>query len=211
MTRLLSCRWVKGQHRTSADSTRRRWLVFSGTIWTCATTIITAALLILLTSESSTLAEPLELAIKANYLERFAPFIEWPSTSFATADASLTICVLANDPLAPLLEQAAAGQKDGSRLIIVRRLGQTDSAAQCQIFYFEPDDPVGKQIAENLQNHPVLTVTSAAAEQQTPAIITFVIDQNRVRFDIDNTAASHAGLNIGSNLLALARTVRRTP
>lgn len=156
-------------------------------------------------------AEPLELAIKATYLDKFVPFVEWPAATFAAADTPVAICVLASDPLAPLLEQTAVGQKDGNRPIVVRRLAQTDTASGCQILYYEPDDPAGTQIAQGVQNHPVLTVTSSGTEQASPAMITFVIDQNRVRFDIDDAAAAHAGLDIGSGLLALARTVKRAP
>jgi hypothetical protein len=40
------------------------------------------------------------------------------------------------------------------------------------------------------------------------AIIAFVRDNNRIRFDIDRTAANQRNLNISSKLLRLARQVR---
>jgi len=41
-------------------------------------------------------------------------------------------------------------------------------------------------------------------------MIQFVLDGNRVRFEINVAAASRAGLNLSSELLKLARAVRRT-
>lgn len=181
---------------------------------TCWSRVVCAGALLLLASlnvTSRASAEPLELAIKATYLDKFVPFVEWPAATFAAPDTPLTICVLANDPLTPLLEQTTLGQKDGNRSVVVRRLVQTDAATGCQIFYYEPDDPAGTQIVQGIQNRPVLTVTSSGTEPASPAMITFVIDQNRVRFDIDDAAATRAGLDIGSGLLALARTVKRAP
>ncbi|HEY3777536.1 MAG TPA: YfiR family protein [Rhizomicrobium sp.] len=154
---------------------------------------------------------PLELAAKATSLVKFAPFVDWPAAVFSTPDSPVTICVMDDDPLAPLVQQAASGQKAGNRALAVQRISPNGSADGCQIFYFEPDSQAGADIAEALRNRPVLTVTSSDSDVPKPAIITFSVDQNRVRFDIDNIAAAHAGLEIGSSLLALARNVKRVP
>ncbi|HEY6578279.1 MAG TPA: YfiR family protein, partial [Rhizomicrobium sp.] len=85
-----------------------------------------------------------------------------------------------------------------------------DSTEGCQIFYFRREDPGGVQMAQNLQNRPVLTVTNGVGAP-APAIIAFVVENGHVRFDIDDAAAARAGLAVSSNLLALARSVRRAP
>jgi hypothetical protein len=167
--------------------------------------------LFLLCTARSVLAEPLERAIEATYLPKFAPFVEWPPSSFAAPESPLTICLLANDPLAPLVELAVTGQKDGSRPIVVRRLAPAESAAGCHILYFEPGDAAAAQLAASVQNRPVLTVTSSGQNPASHAMIIFVIDEDRVRFDIDDALAAHTGLDISSNLLALARNVRPAP
>lgn len=156
-------------------------------------------------------APPLELAVKATFLVKFAPFVEWPPPVFSAPDSPVTFCVMADDPLAPLIEQAASGQKDGNRALAVQRIGPDGSANGCQVFYFEPDSQAGATIAGMLRNRPVLTATSAGGGSPAPAIVIFAVDGNRVRFDIDNMAAAHAGLDIGSNLLALARNVKQAP
>ena len=156
-------------------------------------------------------AEPaLEGEVEATYLYKFAPFVDWPPRLFPSPDTPLNICVLQDDPLGPLLEQAANGQRDGTRPISVHRLAPTDSGEGCHIFYFQYDSSAGSQIAQKLRTQPVLTVTNSDKAPGS-AIVAFVVENGHVRFDIDNAAASRVGLQVSSNLLALARSVVRSP
>jgi hypothetical protein len=68
-----------------------------------------------------------------------------------------------------------------------------------------------QSIAEALavvRGTPVLTVTDVSRPDAANGIIAFIIDNNRVRFDIDDRAAAENGILISSQLLNLARTVR---
>lgn len=169
------------------------------------------AALALVAGLSQARSAPLELAVKATFLVKFAPFVDWPSAAFASADTPVTICVMTDDPLAPLLDEAVTGEKDGNRPIVAKRIAPDGTALGCHIFYFEPDSQAGATIAAGLRNRPVLTATSESNAPPPQAMVTFVADRNRVSFDIDNTAVSRAGLAIGSSLLALARNVTRAP
>ena len=50
----------------------------------------------------------------------------------------------------------------------------------------------------------MLTVTDAATDPAAKGIINFVIEDDRVRFEIDNSTAAAGGLTISSKLLSLA-------
>ena len=52
----------------------------------------------------------------------------------------------------------------------------------------------------------VLTVADGALNDET--VITFVRDDNRIRFDINRAAADRRNLNVSAKLLRLARQVR---
>ena len=54
----------------------------------------------------------------------------------------------------------------------------------------------------------MLTVGESAAFAQQGGIITFVLQDDRLRFDIDMDAATRAGLHISAQLQKLARTVK---
>jgi hypothetical protein len=59
-----------------------------------------------------------------------------------------------------------------------------------------------------MKGAPVLTVTDEATHPNDRGVISFIIDANHVRFDIDDAAAAQSGLVISSKLLGLAHSVK---
>jgi hypothetical protein len=151
----------------------------------------------------------LEAAIKATYLVKFEPFVDWPPAAFPAADSPVVICALGGDTLVPLLDRATQGQRIGDRPIIVRHLATAASGTSCHILYIGGADATVDQALGVLRGAPVLTVTDR--QSGTKGIINFVIRDNRVRFEIDEATASHDGLKISSKLLSLAVAVTPPP
>ncbi len=60
-----------------------------------------------------------------------------------------------------------------------------------------------------MRGDSVLTVTDGARRPDTTGIINFVVIENRVRFEIDDQAASRNGIAISSKLLDLAKSTKR--
>lgn len=145
----------------------------------------------------------LEYAVKAAYLVKFIPFIEWPDSALP-AGAPFNICVLGPDPFGANLDKAAAGQKDGDHAVVVHRMTAPDPAAACQILFVA--DAAESQVNTS-QDKPVVTVTDT--DMRTHGIISFAVVDNHVRFDIDDDAAQASGIVISSKLLDLARNVKR--
>ncbi len=58
-----------------------------------------------------------------------------------------------------------------------------------------------------LKNNGVLTVSDTQGFLEDGGIVNFVIEDNKVRFDINLTASEKAGLKIRSQLLRLAKKV----
>jgi hypothetical protein len=147
---------------------------------------------------------PLEIAVKAAYLYKFAPFVDWPAEADSTAP--FAICVIGADPFGPVLERAVSGQRVGERPIVVRRLSLAVANPPCQIAYLGGTraQPV-KDALRILRGSPILTVT----EGSDPAgIIDLGLVDGRVRFRIDEQAAADNRLTISSKLLSLALAVR---
>lgn len=151
----------------------------------------------------------MEQAVKATYLYKFAPFVEWPTSAFASAASPFNICVLGADPFGPTLDTAVNGQRIDAHPVTVTRLQKVDGASRCHVLY------LGASRTQTLQEalwavrgKPVLTVSEQA---NAGAIIRFVIKENRVRFDIDTTAAAANGVTLSSRLLALANSIKSGP
>lgn len=132
---------------------------------------------------------PLEYAVKAAYLTKFAPFIEWPESVFASAAAPVNICILGADPFGATIDKAASGA--GGRPLAIRRISAATAADGCQIVY--TNDPQAGSL-DALQSKPVVTVTDSGLPQV--GVISFVMLDNHVRFDIDDAAAARDGIRI---------------
>jgi hypothetical protein len=151
----------------------------------------------------------LEYAVKAAYLTKFIPFISWPADSFETATSPVTICLVGDDPFHGALQEAARAAQIGERPLVVRHL-QTPEAGCRMVFVAAADPALAGQVLEALKGKPVVTVTDSGLNlsgQDMHGVISFAIEANHVRFDIDAEAADRDGLVISSKLLALARKV----
>jgi hypothetical protein len=163
-------------------------------------------LVALLSMTCSAAPASLEYAVKAAYLYKFAPFVEWPQTAFAAADSPINICVSGKDPFGQILDQAVAGQRVAGRSIVVRHVTAVVANSGCHVMYV--GGSAEQSIAQSLEivrGQPVLTVSDEAARPADRGIVNFVVDDNRVRFEIDERAAEQSHLTISSKLLSLAR------
>ena len=143
-------------------------------------------------------------AIKATYLYKFPPYIEWPDDTLGKA-RQFTICIVGADPFGALLDRAVSGQQVEDRPIVIRRLAAFDAGAGCLIVFAA--GPVHDILAA-AQGSPVLTVTDVGQDARDKGMINFVIVDNRVRFEIDDRAAARAGFTISSKLLSLALNIQ---
>jgi hypothetical protein len=154
-------------------------------------------------------APPLELAVKAAYLAKFAPFVVWPGSAFAAPNAPLVLCVQGDDPFDGMLDRLTAGQSVGAHAVIVRRLPRVDPDSGCQVAYLAGSSVQSPAAAlKTLEGQPVLTVTDAE-EGGGKGIVNLVLVGGRVRFVIDAEKAGQSQLGISSKLLALAVEVKR--
>ena len=153
----------------------------------------------------------LEYPVKATYLYKLAPFVEWwPAAAFASPTAPLDICVLGHDPFGPILDRAVAGQQIGERPLAVWRLEAAEAGAGCHVMYVAGSPAQSAaQALEAVRGAPVLTVTDAAQGPSRKGVVHFVLQDNRVRFEIDDQAAAEQGLRVSYKQLSLASAVRR--
>ena len=155
-------------------------------------------------AESNTL----EYAVKAAYLFKFTPFVEWPSTAFSAPTSPFYVCVLGGDPFGPALDQAVDGHSVGEHPVKVRRLQSADGANACHILYFgAARAPLAAATLTKLHGAPVLTVTEQGLGV-SGGVVEFVVKDGHVRFTIDAGAAAANKVVISAKLLSLAASVR---
>lgn len=158
--------------------------------------------LAVLTVGTEARAQTLEDSVKANYLVRFAAFVDWPPDAFASGQTPVSVCIAGRDPFGASLARAASGQTAHGRPIMVRPLHTEAAGTDCHILYLGEG-----AAAPGVDGRPVLVVTDERRSTHR-AMIQFVVVSGRVRFHIDAAAAARSRLTINSRLLALALSVR---
>ena len=152
---------------------------------------------------------PLEPAVKATFLYKFIPFVMWPADAFESPASPAAICTLGADPVTDLVDEAIAGQRFDQHPLSVRHLQSITRDTRCNVLYIAlPDAGAAAQAIAAVRGRPVLTVTDSGRLAGVPAVISFIVENNRVRFDIDQNAAAENNLVLSSKLLNLARIVR---
>jgi hypothetical protein len=150
-----------------------------------------------------------EYAIKANYLYKLGPFVDWPARSFPTPASPFNVCVLGEDPFGSALDEAVRGQTVNGHPVEVRRLKAAPTDARCQVLYLGRfrSEPAA-EVLRSLQGQPVLTVTDAG-QGMVGGMVHFVLKDGRVRFALDVAAAQASGLQLSSKLQSLAVSLQR--
>jgi hypothetical protein len=155
---------------------------------------------------------PTEYEVQAAYLSNFGRFVEWPARAGANARDPFYVCVLGQDPFGPLLDAALKSETIGGAPMAARRVSSAADAANCRIvFVNSTKDSELKGILATLRNFKTLTVSDTFDFTRQGGMIQFVLDGNRVRFEINLAAAQRAGLTLSSQLLKVAVAIRRAP
>lgn len=149
-----------------------------------------------------------EYQVKAAFLYNFAKFVEWPPNSFSGAAAPLRICVLGRDPFGEELRNITREKTVNGHRLEVNQVIDLLHARSCHIvFIASSEEERVKQIVEGLRGASVLTVGDAKGFAEQGGMINFVLDNDRVQFEVNRKAAEQAGLKISSKLLSVAKLV----
>lgn len=149
-----------------------------------------------------------ERSVKAAYLYRFLPYVEWPASALP-AGSPLVIGVLAADDVAYELEQIVRSRAGDERPVAVRRLGLTDVWVGVHVLYVGREAFARVQpVIKALHDRSVLTVSDADGAIERGVVIGFVQLESRLRFEVNAEAAERSGLKLSSRLLTVAMRVR---
>ena len=175
-----------------------------------------AALLLLILCQIRTArpqtAKPTEYEVKAAYLSNFGRFVEWPGSEQQATPGPFNVCVIGVDPFGGALEKALKDETIGGASVLPRRLDKVQDAAGCRILFISTsEDSRLKGILAGLNNAGILTVGESPDFSRRGGMIQFVLEGNKVRFEVNLAAVQRARLSLSSELTKLAVAVRRAP
>jgi hypothetical protein len=149
-----------------------------------------------------------EYRVKAAFLFHFAQLVDWPADGPANDKEPFTLCTLGKDVFGGDLESTLQGKEIGTRPLRIRHLREGQEVRGCQVLFLGVSDR--KQVAPllaPLKDETILTVGDSDDFVRQGGMIGFLMDNDKVRFDINLQAAGRAKLKISSRLLLLARSV----
>jgi uncharacterized protein DUF4154 len=151
-----------------------------------------------------------EYQVKATYLYNFGRFVQWPPNATARKSDSFSICVLGQDPFGPSLDSTVAGETLDGKPLAAKRISTPRDAGECRILFISlTEENHLKEILMALDESGILTVSDMPAFSRRGGMIQFVLDGDKVRFEINLSSAETAKLTLSSELLKVATTVRR--
>lgn len=149
-------------------------------------------------------------AVKAGYLYKFTPFIDWPAAAFESAASPFRLCVAGRDPFGGAIDHAARAAYVGDHPVVVVRLPALARDAACHMLFLAASQTqTPQQMLALVADQPVLTIADEGLDAPG-AMVQFVTIDGRVRFVIRADTAQAAGLAISSKLLALAASSKES-
>jgi hypothetical protein len=155
-------------------------------------------------------ARPSEYQVKAAYLYNFGRFVKWPARTATGKDESFAVCVLGKDPFGPTLDSILAGEALDGKPVVTRRISRPQDAGDCRVLFISSTEENHlKEILTALDQSGVLTVSDMPGFTRRGGMIQFVLEGDRIRFEINLANAESANLVLSSELLKVAANVRR--
>ena len=167
------------------------------------------------TSAFAQQVHPTESQVKAAYLYNFGKFVRWP-TDHPNAD-SMAICILGKDPFGEVLDSTVEGASIDGRKITVKRLVNaadiSKDIAPCSILFVSISEE-GRlaPLLAAAQRQGLLTVSDIPHFAEHGGIIGLVMQENKIRFEVNRGAAEQSHVALSSELLKVAvRVIEKPP
>jgi YfiR/HmsC-like len=155
-------------------------------------------------------AKPTEYEVKATYLYNFSRFVEWPAQGRQGQSDSFAICVLGENPFGPALNATVAQETIAGKSVVARQISAPQDAVNCRVLFISSSEGTRlKEILTSLGTASVLTVSDLPKFTQRGGMVQFILEGNKVRFEVNSATAERAGLTLSSELLKVAVNVRR--
>lgn len=149
-----------------------------------------------------------DLELRGAYLYNFARFSEWPTPAFRSSNAPFEFAILGDSAVAGSLRRALENKRIGTHAIAVIDARTAADCATAQIVYLGAAESraVGEALAA-LKGRPVLTVSEVPSFLRMGGMIRFVRQEQTLGFEVNQRAATGAGVRLSPRLLQLARSV----
>jgi hypothetical protein len=165
------------------------------------------AVLFILASQDAG-SQNLEYRLKAEFIERFTRFIQWPESSGNSPPAMFTLCIAGPNPFGTYLETMARQVLiHGRRLEIKYEVSFGDMESCHAVYISQSAMKEIDQMVHLTMNKPILTIADTPGAAEKGVMINLYTEENLLRFEINKRKVEASGLHFSSKLLKRARIV----
>jgi hypothetical protein len=149
-----------------------------------------------------------ESQVKAMFVYNFLKFVEWPVSTSVGAKDPFVVLIIGEGATADATEHFLESKTIGERPLLVRRTQWDQSLAGARAaFVVERDPKKLHRVFDAAAAAGVLTIGEGESFATQGGVIGLLVEDRKVRFDGDTSAAQIAGLRVSSKLLALTHAV----
>ena len=148
----------------------------------------------------------LEYSVKAAFVFNLANFTNWPPAALPES-TPLRVCVAQPDPFSGSLNQVFRNERIAGHEVIVTSIRSADEVHGCNLLFIGSHADDAGSLQKAAADAPILTIGETPGFEGRGGVITFVIEEGRVRFDVNREAAAHAGIQLSSKVLQVARRI----
>ncbi len=167
-----------------------------------------------------------EYQIKAAFLYNFVKFVEWPKEKISKdANEPIVIGIIGKDPFGDAID-IITGERVKDKKLVVKWFKsfedskksdeknkpgvhmEIEAIRKCHLLFFCSSEKTSiEEMMKSLKGSHALTVGEMNGFLESGGVINFIIENKKVRFEINTSAAKRARLEIRSQLLRLAKRV----
>jgi len=138
---------------------------------------------------------------QANFIYNFTKFFDWPQTE-KTGD--FVIGVLGSRDLATELEKVTNGKKNVTQNILVKHFNNYDNVTKCHVIFISAVKKGNISVIHKKAGVHCLIISDAYSSIAKGAIIQFILESDRLKYEFSKGNALKHGLKFHSKVSEMA-------
>ncbi len=170
-----------------------------------------------------------EYQVKAAFVYNFLKFVDWPKAKVGDSNEPMIIAIIGNDVFENAFEVLEQKTVENRKVVVkyLQGIEELEKAGRKEpskphpevetirkshlLFICPSEERHTTEILGWVKGHSVLTVADTKHFLEADGIINLLTEEEKVRFEVNLTAAKQAGLEIRSKLLRLAKRIYEPP
>lgn len=147
--------------------------------------------------------------MKGLYIHNIIKYVEWPDELKLPVTDGISVCVLGEEKV-KTITNALPQKPIRNRAVTVVNFSKGGNPKDCQVLFISNSENWRvKSVLAAMASDPILTIGDDKDFAKTGGMVQFLVEDDRLAFEINFATAQKAGLHVSSQLLQLARKVYR--